>query len=137
VTNALRISPLPAAIPARRGGVTEVVLTSDAAAQEAILLPMIAYLSNHCGDRWITWIAPEQINRQVLESFGVDTRFIRLIHCKDEAQALWITWEALNLGNSHTVIASPGKLTDKEFLQLEVAAQAGECQGLLLRFRGE
>lgn len=135
MTNTLRIDSQTAVSPKRRGGVTELVLTSDAPEQAALLMPMIAYLSQHCGDRWISWVAPHNVTRQLLESFGVDTRFIRVIHCKDSQEALWVTWEALNAGNSHTVIASPGKLTDKEFLQLEVAAQNGECQGLLLRLR--
>lgn len=135
MTNTLRVDSQAAVSPKRHGGVTELVLTSDAPEQAALLMPMIAYLSQHCGDRWISWIAPHNVTRQLLESFGVDTRFIRVIHCKDSQEALWVTWEALNAGNSHTVIASPGKLTDKEFLQLEVAAQNGECQGLLLRLR--
>lgn len=136
MTNTLRIdTQVPASNPRRSGGVTELVLTSDAPEQAALLLPMIAYLSQHCGGRWITWVAPHNITRQLLENFGVDTRYLRLIHCKDVQQALWITWEALNAGNSHTVIASPGKLSDKELVQLEVAAQNGECQGLLLRLR--
>lgn len=135
MTNTQRIDNQAAVNPKRSGGVTELVLTSDSPEQAALLMPMIAYLSQHCGDRWITWIAPHNVTRQLLESFGVNTRYIRVIHCKDSQQALWVTWEALNAGNSHTVIASPGKLTDKEFLQLEVAAQSGECQGLLLRLR--
>lgn len=136
MTNALRINaPTIAPSPRRSGGVTELVLTNDAPEQLTMLLPMIAYLSQQCCDRWITWVAPHNITRQLLERFGVDTRFIRLIHSKEPQQTLWITWEALNAGNSHTVIASPGKLNDKELLQLDMAAQKGECQGLLLRLR--
>lgn len=117
------------------GGVTELVLTNDAPEQLTLLMPMIAYLSNSSQDRWITWIAPHNISRELLESHGVNTRFIRVIHCHDQLSLLWVTWEALAAGNSHTVISSPGKLTDKELNQLEVAAMQGKCQGLLLRVR--
>lgn len=117
------------------GGVTELVLTSDSPEQLALLLPMIAYLSNSTQGRWITWIAPHNISRELLESYGVNTRCIRVIHCHDQLSLLWVTWEALAAGNSHTVISSPGKLTDKELNQLEVAATQGRCQGLLLRVR--
>lgn len=116
-------------------GVTELVLTNDAPEQLVLLLPMIAFLSNSCTDRWITWVAPHNVDRELLESYGVNTRYIRMIHCTDSQHALWVTWEALAAGNSHTVIASPGKLTDKELSQLEVAAVKGKCQGLLLRIR--
>ncbi len=116
-------------------GVTELVLTSDSPEQLSLLMPMIAYLSNSTQDRWITWIAPHNISRELLDSYGVNTRNIRVIHCNDHVNPLWVTWEALAAGNSHTVISSPGKLTDKELNQLEIAAVQGECHGLLLRIR--
>lgn len=116
-------------------GITELIIANASPEQAALLMPMIAFLTQSCADRWVTWIAPQHLSREFLESFGVDTRFVRLIHCSDEASRLWITWEALAAGNSHTVIASPGKLTDKELKQLESAAHQGQCQGLLLRVR--
>lgn len=116
-------------------GITELIIANASPEQAALLMPMIAFLTKSCADRWVTWIAPQHMSRDFLESFGVDTRFVRLIHCSDEESRLWITWEALAAGNSHTVIASPGKLTEKEFKQLEVAAAQGNCQGLLLRVR--
>lgn len=115
-------------------GVTELVLTSNSPEQLQILLPMLAFLSNQHENRWITWIAPEYLNRQVLEAYGVNTRCIRLIHCAPE-NLLWVTWEALASGTSNTVIASPGKLSEKELHHLEAAAHKGQCQGLLLRAR--
>jgi cell division inhibitor SulA len=136
VTNIARALPQPLATrPQPTRGVTELVLTSDSPEQVALLLPMIAFLSNACSDRWITWIAPHNISRQLLESYGINTRYIRVIHCQNPQTLLWITWEALSAGNSHTVISSPGKLTDKELAQLELAARNGDCQGLLLRVR--
>lgn len=116
-------------------GITELIIASGSPEQAALLMPMIAYLSQSCKNRWVTWIAPLHVTRDFLQSYGVDTRFLRLIHCSDEASRLWITCEALLVGNSHTVISSPGKLTDKEFKQLENAAHQGRCQGLLLRLR--
>ena len=116
-------------------GITEVVLTSDSAEQLALLLPMIAYLSQCCTDRWITWVAPYNVDKKLLESYNINTKYIRLIHCVDIQHALWVTATALAIGNSHTVIASPGKITDKELMQLELAAMKGNCKGLLLRVR--
>lgn len=116
-------------------GITELIIANASPEQASLLMPMIAFLSQGCADRWVTWIAPLHVSREFLESYGVDTRFVRLIHCSDEASRLWITWEALAAGNSHTVISSPGKLSDKELKQLESAAYQGQCQGLLLRIR--
>jgi cell division inhibitor SulA len=116
-------------------GITELIIANASPQQVALIMPMIAFLTKSCANRWVTWIAPQHVSREFLESFGVDTQYLRLIHCSDEQSRLWITWEALAVGNSHTVISSPGKLTDKEFKQLENAAHQGECQGLLLRIR--
>ncbi len=116
-------------------GITELIIANASPDQVALIMPMIAFLTKSCANRWVTWIAPQHVSRQFLESFGVDTQYLRLIHCSDEQSRLWITWEALAAGNSHTVISSPGKLADKEFRQLENAAHQGQCQGLLLRVR--
>lgn len=116
-------------------GVTELVLANDSLDQLALILPMIAFLSNTRTDRWISWITPHPVARQLLETYGVNTKLIRFIHCEDGESARWITWEALAAGTSHTVIASPGKLGDKELFQLEQAANQGNAQGILLRLR--
>ena len=117
------------------GGITELIIANASPEQAALLMPMIAFISQSCKNRWVTWIAPMHVTREFLQSYGVDIRFLRLIHCVDETRRLWITWEALAAGNSHTVISSPGKLSDKELKQLESAAHKGQCQGLLLRVR--
>lgn len=119
----------------KTSGITELIIANSSPEQVSLLMPMIAFLSQSREERWVTWIAPLHLTREFLESYGVDTRYLRLIHCDDEASRLWITWEALSAGNSHTVISSPGKLTEKEFKQLEQAAYEGQCQGLLLRVR--
>jgi len=121
--------------PVATCGITELIIANGSPEQAALLMPMIAFLSRSCKDRWVTWIAPLHVSRDFLESFGVDARYIRLVHCHNEASRLWITWEALSAGNSHTVISSPGKLSEKELKLLEQAAAAGQCQGLLLRVR--
>lgn len=117
------------------GGITELVLTHNAPEQTQLLLPMVAHLSRTQSSRWLTWIGPGHIDRALLERYGVDTRAVRVIHAPDHENSRWILWEALARGNSHTVIASPGQLSDRELKQLEAAALKGQCQGLLLRVR--
>lgn len=132
MTNPYQIQPQ--AVPTKAFGVTELVLTSDNADQLHLLLPMLAYLSHHSENRWITWVSPKNLSRDLLLAYGVNINCLQLIHCPDE-NSLWVIWEALAAGTSHTVIASPGRLSDKELMQLEVAATKGGCQGLLLRSR--
>ena len=116
------------------GGITELVLTQRAPEQHQLLMPMIAHLSKS-HQRWLTWLTPRRIDRSLLEKYQVDFQAIRLIHTPENSDSRWILWEALALGNSHTVIASPGRLSEKDLKQLEAAAHEGGCQGLLLRLR--
>jgi len=122
-----------------RSGVTELVLSHQSPDHADLLLPMLAFLSQQTDpghqNRWITWVAPKGIDKALLQQYGVDSSKIRLIHITKPEDMLWITWEALAAGNSHTVISSPGKLSEKELRQLEAAAHQGETQGLLLRLR--
>jgi len=121
-------------------GLTELILSSNETQQTQLLLPMLAQLTRLCGDQWITFVAldgfcEQLLNAEELKALGAEHHKIRIVRAHTPADARWITWEALKLGNSHTVIASPGKLSAVEFRQLELAAQAGNSQGLLLRSR--
>lgn len=115
-------------------GVTELVLTKHSPDQRMLLLPMIAHLSQQA-DRWITWVAPGPIERKLLESYGVDTNKLRIIHSQTEESTNWILWDALNNGTSHTVIGTVNKLNDQSIAHLEQAAQNGNAKALLVRYR--
>lgn len=117
------------------GGLTELVLTGDYAQQMALIMPMIAYLSKQDDNRWITWITDHKVNRSLLQKFGVSINSLRFIYSNHPEDQRWIAWDALTLGNSHTVIASPGKLNKRDLSQLETAARRGGTQGILLRSR--
>lgn len=119
----------------QQNGVTELVLPVEQLGDMAMVLPMIAHLSQRDNNRWMTWIAPQGLNRQLLEAYGVDTQRLRIIHTQADTDCCWMIWEALSSGTSHTVIASPGVISDKALSQLDNAAKQGNCDGLLLRFR--
>jgi cell division inhibitor SulA len=120
-------------------GITELVLAAQNHDQHASLLPMLAHLSRQAGDRWFTWILPQGSLRgltpDVLEDSGFDLSRLRLIHTRSTEETLWVLWQALALGNSEAVLASPGKLSEKAFAELEEAAYTGSSQGLLIRYR--
>jgi cell division inhibitor SulA len=115
-------------------GLTELILTSDEPEQLGILLPMIAFISNSACDRWISWIAPHNVTRELLESYGVNTTRIRIIPTAADRR-LQITKEALLAGNSHTVITTLTDTSPSELAMLENATYRGNCQAILLRTR--
>ena len=121
-------------------GLTELILSANETQQAQLLLPMLAELTRQSQDQWITFVAldgfcEQLLNAEQLKTLGAEHHKIRVVRARNSADARWITWEALKLGNSHTVIACPGKLTALELSQLESAARAGNSQGLLLRSR--
>lgn len=115
-------------------GVTELVLTKQSPDQLMLLLPMVAHLSKQA-DRWITWVAPGPIERKLLESYGVDTAKLRIIHQYKPEQVTRILRDALSNGTSHTVIGAVEKLSDQTIGQLEQAAQQGQAKALLVSYR--
>jgi cell division inhibitor SulA len=115
-------------------GITEVVLPNSEDSL-ALILPMLAHLSRTCADRWLTWIAPKGVHRDMLVDYGFDVTKLRLVHVKNAEEALWVCWDALVAGNSQTVVASPGRLSEKTVRALECAALRGNSQGLLIRYR--
>lgn len=116
-------------------GVTELILADQSQAQLQLVLPMICHLTQLQDERWVTWITDRVIDKKALVALGVNTKVFRILPCVNKADLLWITWEALSLGTSHTVIADAGRLSEIEITQLEQAAKLGKSQGLILRQR--
>lgn len=115
------------------GGITEIVLPNSRSS--SLYLPSLAYLSSQNNGRWLTWLAPNSMNKVELQSYGFDLSKTRFIYPKTQEDCFWLIWEALAEGNSHTVVGSPGRLTEHQLNKLENAARVGGCNGLLLRDR--
>lgn len=116
-------------------GVTEIVLPATPGSEFDFVLPMLAHLSQQCTDRWLTWIAPRGINRQLLVQYGFALDKVRFIYTHNDQETRWLYWEALAMGNSQTVVASCESLSEREANALEQAALKGNAQGVLLRYR--
>lgn len=118
------------------GGLTELVMTDFGGQQRGLILSMATQLSHSTDGRWLTWITSDRLLAQALRQCrDLAPDGLRLVYCAEEADQLWMTWDALSLGNSHTVIASPGRLSDRALGELESAAQRGNSQGILVRNR--
>lgn len=116
-------------------GVTELILADQSTAQLELVLPMIIHLSQQQSERWVTWITQRNLDRKALLARGINQKVFRTLSCTDANNLLWLTWEALSLGTSHTVIADAGRLSEIQIKQLEEAAALGQCQCVILRAR--
>ncbi|MEO0443798.1 MAG: hypothetical protein AAFZ92_08685 [Pseudomonadota bacterium] len=80
----------------------------------------------------MTWITQQAPNKQQLQVIGAAISRIRVIRVKPTEDYRWIIWQALNAGNSHTVVAESAKLSHGELSKMELAASKGQCQALFL-----
>jgi len=84
-------------------------------------------------ERWVTWITDRKPSYQQLKKFGASARALRIIHVEKNDDNRWIIWDALNTGNSHTVIADIHILSKEDVVLMETAAINGQCTGTLVR----
>jgi cell division inhibitor SulA len=115
------------------GGITELVLAHSHSL--AFVLPSLAFLSQQNTDRWLTWLPPTTITKNMLQKYDFDFSRTRFIYPRNNEHAFWLFWEALAEGNSHMVVGAPGLLSEQKLARLEHAAAVGQCSGLILRDR--
>lgn len=102
-----------------------------------IIFPLVASMtaqqSQEKQQHWVTWITDRKPSQQQLKQFGANTDVLRIIHTKKNDDNRWIIWDALNTGNSHTVIADVNSMNKSDIEQMEQAAANGNCSGILIR----
>ena len=70
-------------------GVTELVYPYSGIGELSLLLPALAWLSQHT-EKWILWVgAPYQLNAPALVQQGVDIRRILMVHPKQAKNSWW------------------------------------------------
>jgi cell division inhibitor SulA len=128
---------LPPAFPAvepapkRPRKIAELIIPSFTESN-AIILPILASLSQQSGHQWTTWITHRTPSKATLESMGADLSRLRIVRIKKASDARWVVWQALAQGNSHTVIAEQECWGKDDIKDMELAADAGNCRGILV-----
>lgn len=120
--------------------VTEVIIPQTSN-RDNIILPLVASMTKQKTasnqeknqDRWVTWITDRKPSYQQLKAFGANANSLRIIHVEESKDNRWIIWDALNTGNSHTVIADTHILNSGDIAEMETAASNGRCTGTLVR----
>lgn len=116
-------------------GITEIILP-DLVSSTALVLPMLAHLSQQKQDRWFTWIVPSAVTKADLESYNFSMQHMRILCAKDDETRLWLLWESLANGNSGTVVACLHDLKEADHAKLQLACAKGGTRGIILRSRG-
>ena len=128
--------PFEQPTPYQSRQITEMVLPAASELEAHIVLPVIAHLSHNDQQRWLTWVGPFCLSRQACESFQIHWQSLLQIFPRHHNSNVELICRALKSGKSHTVagyIQQP--LNQQEMLMLEQAAEAGQSQALLIRYR--
>lgn len=130
-THEQRAGAIAAAQPTSR--VTELV--NAFGEPSTLLLPVLRHLTEQNEHRWLTVICSGSLSQQWLRQHNLNPRTLRLIRADSPDSALWMAWEALANGTSHTVVAEMGHQPAQVLAELELAAKHGDCRALLIRGR--
>ena len=114
-------------------GVTELVIPGGD--HQSVLLPMLRFLSEQNQQQWLTLISRNGQEQRWLKTQGVNPNTLRVIQGSSQNDILWMTWEALTNGTSHTVVAELGPQPQDVMKELERAAEQGCCRLILVRNR--
>ena len=100
----------------------------------SLLLPALAALSREA--RWLAWVnAPWLPYAPALAARGVDVSRVLLIRGRDADQSLWAAEQTLRSGNCAAVMFWPQHISTARARRLQLAAEEGDCLGVLFRSR--
>ena len=115
--------------------ITELLVSKYCPDYLQLLLPMLSHQSRMAGSRWITWIAQSKLDKQLLESFGVDTQQVRFVYPRSCDVIFDLVEQALVSGNSHCVVAVNENFLPEQLHLLNTAATQGNTMGILVSSR--
>ncbi|WP_297526633.1 translesion DNA synthesis-associated protein ImuA [Thiohalobacter sp.] len=115
-----------------RGALTELLLPREGIGALQLLMPALAQLSRE--QRWTAWVAPPYIPyAPALAAAGVDLSRQLMIHPRADGDGLWALEQTLRSGTCGAVLAWPMIDDARRLRRLQLAAEAGNCWGILFR----
>ncbi len=121
------------------GAITELLADRQGIGEMRLLIPALAQLSHQ--QQWLAFIAPPHIPyAPALAERGIDTSHILLVHPKNQKDQLWATEQALRSNTCCAVLTwlpheidKNQKINTTDLRRLQLAAQQGNCLGVLFR----
>jgi len=97
-----------------------------------LLLPVLQRLADT--RRWLAWVAPPYLPyAPALAARGIDVSRLLLVRDVSATECLWTAEQALKSGACAAVLAWPGQLQTAQLRRLQLAAEQGDCLGVLFR----
>jgi len=138
--NALTDNSFVETSPAIKSGVTVMNFAEDCSTDSQnsrfILNSLLSFASNADDQRWATFITCDPSEYLRLHQLKLNSKKFRIIYLKNKNDLLWVTWDALAAGNSHTVIIqshlAEQSMSDDVYENLNKASRMGNTAGILL-----
>lgn len=109
-----------------------VEILSDGHQGLSLLLPLLA--DARIAARWLVWIAPPYVPyAPALAARGIRVDQLLLVEDVSAEQSLWAGEQALKSGACGAVLLWPGQLQTAQLRRLQLAAEQGDCPGILFR----
>lgn len=113
-------------------GVMELLLPRNGCGELSLLAPALAQLSH--GSRWIAWVAPPWIPyAPALLRHGIRPERVLLIRPAQLRDCLWALEQCMSSGTCAAVLGWPEAVQPQHVKRLQLAAQQGQCLGVLMR----
>ena len=115
-----------------QGALTEILVDRAGIGELRLLLPTLARLTH--GDRWLAFVAPPYIPyAPALKRGGVNLDHVLLVHPRARTDALWAVEQTMRAGTCGAVLAWLNDADHQSLRRLQLAAEAGQCLGILFR----
>jgi hypothetical protein len=115
-------------------GIFELLLPQDGQGELPLLAPALAQLSQQ--NRWLAWVAPPWLPyAPALARHGIRLEQVLLIRPTQLRDCLWAMEQCLSSGACAAVLGWPTSLQPQHIKRLQLAAQHGQCMGVLMRDR--
>jgi cell division inhibitor SulA/protein ImuA len=115
-----------------QGALTEILIDRAGIGELRLLMPALARLTQ--GERWLALVAPPYVPyAPALKRAGVNLNHVLLIHPRAKSDALWAVEQTLRAGTCGAVLAWLHEADSQSLRRLQLAAEAGQCSGILFR----
>jgi protein ImuA len=111
---------------------TEILSEELGIGELGLVMPALAQLG--CNDRWQAWIAPPYTPyAPALVAAGINLSSTLFVRPERAADTLWATEQTLRSGICSAVLAWPKTNDFRALRRLQLAAEQGNCWGILFR----
>jgi len=112
------------------GALVELVSASNLGL--SLLVPLLARLGAE--PRWLAWVDPPwHPHAPALAARGIEVAHLLRVKSRNSEESLWAAEQLLRSGNCAVVLLWPSRIQAAQLRRLQLAAEQGDCLGVLFR----